>query len=225
MLGQDFTEGRVKMISVAILLDPKNNWIEPFLPESWGVRDEYHLSVVSEEALLEGYDLVFVLGYTRLLPAGIIQANGLVLVVHESDLPKGRGFAPVQWQILEGKNRIRVCLVRAEKTADSGDIYETSFLSFDGTELYDEIRERQAETTIELIRTFLCKYPDVIPSKQNGTPTFFRKRTPLDSKIDVEKPISSQFDLLRTVNNRDWPAYFDFRGQRYVLKIEKSRGF
>ena len=30
------------------------------------------------------------------------------IVVHASDLPKGRGFSPMSWQILEGKNKIKL---------------------------------------------------------------------------------------------------------------------
>jgi len=44
------------------------------------------------------------------------------LVVHESDLPRGKGFAPVKWQILDGKKEIPVCLLETTEQVDSGDI-------------------------------------------------------------------------------------------------------
>jgi hypothetical protein len=37
-------------------------------------------------------------------------------------------------------------------------------------------------------------------------------------------PLSAQFDLLRTVDNDKYPAWFELRGARYVLKIEKMPG-
>ena len=49
------------------------------------------------------FDILFILGYTRFLSSNFLRKNSLNLVVHESDLPKGRGLAPVQWQLLKNK--------------------------------------------------------------------------------------------------------------------------
>ena len=51
---------------------------------------------------------MFVIGYTKILPKEFLEGNKLVLVIHESDLPKGKGFSPVQWQILEGKIKFQL---------------------------------------------------------------------------------------------------------------------
>jgi methionyl-tRNA formyltransferase len=46
----------------------------------------------------------------------------LNLVVHESDLPVGKGFAPIQWQLLEENNEIIISFLQAHGLVDSGDI-------------------------------------------------------------------------------------------------------
>jgi len=49
------------------------------------------------------------------------------------------------------------------------------------------------------------------------------KRTPQHSQLDPHRSIAEQFDLLRVVDNDRYPAFMDFRGARYVIKIEKAR--
>ena len=102
-----------------------------------------------------------------------------------------------------------------------GDIFDKMPLLFNGTELYEEIREKQAQITFELIENFLNKYPNVISEKQIGQPTFYRRRNPSDSKLDIDQTIRNQFNLLRVCNNEEWPAFFEISGVKYQLKIEK----
>ena len=45
-------------------------------------------------------------GLYKNLPKGLLNRNRYNFVVHESDLPKGRGFAPVSWTILEDGKEI-----------------------------------------------------------------------------------------------------------------------
>ena len=48
-----------------------------------------------------------------------------------------------------------------------------------------------------------------------------KRRTPADSRLDPDKSIAEQFELLRVVDNQRYPAFFDHRGRRYRITIEK----
>jgi methionyl-tRNA formyltransferase len=211
------------MISVAFLLDHTNDWLSEYFPENLKTSKKFNVNICYEEKEVRSYELVFVLGYTKLLKGEILSSNKLLLVIHESDLPKGSGFAPVQWQILEGKNDITVCLLEVSSEVDAGDIFDKIPLSFDGTELYEEIRKKQALVTFELINRFLERYPNLSFEKQKGKPTFYRRRHPSDSQLDVDQTIRNQFNLLRICNNKDWPAFFEIDGVGYQIKIEKIK--
>ena len=56
------------------------------------------------EDMPSGGDIAFFLGCTRIASPKVLSKNSFNIVVHASDLPKGRGFSPLKWQILEGKN-------------------------------------------------------------------------------------------------------------------------
>lgn len=85
--------------------------------------------------MVRDQDIVFILGYTKILNSEFLQCNRLNLVIHESALPRGKGFAPTQWQILEGKNHIPVCLCEAIEKVDAGDIFLRGTTELNGLEL------------------------------------------------------------------------------------------
>ena len=144
------------------------------------------------------------------------------IVVHPSDLPKGQGFSPLTWLILEGANDIPITLFEAVENVDAGPFYFKDIMHFEGHELNEELKLRQGEKTIELVLKFVDAYPNIMPQKQEGEATWYRRRTSKDSELDVTKSIGEQFELLRVVDNERYPAFFLYRGHRYVLRIVKS---
>ena len=86
------------------------------------------------------------------------------LVVHESDLPKGKGMSPMTWQILEGNNEISITLFEMQEKLDSGNVYLQDVMEFNGLELVSEIRDKQAEYTFNLCKKFLDNYPEILDS-------------------------------------------------------------
>lgn len=180
--------------------------------------------LTDHEKLPAGQDIVFYLSYFRIVPQTILARSKHNIVIHESDLPKGRGWAPLFWQIIEGKNRIPTVAFEAVEEMDAGPVYATETIDLDGTELHDEIRLAQAHVTRTLVVECVQKYNDgrLTPITQQGEATYYCKRSPEDSCLDPNKTIAEQFDLLRTVHNTEFPAHFELRGQRYVLTITKD---
>lgn len=209
---------------VTFLMDKANNWIEHHLKQSKNFISDskFTFQTSHDPAETSNQDIVFILGYTKILGPEFLKKNKLNLVVHESDLPLGRGFSPVQWQILEGKTKISICLIEASEPVDSGDVVFKSSFTLGGHELYDEIRLKQAAGTFKAISDFLGAYPDFTRTKQAGKGSLYPRRRPKDGELDVDKSVRDQFNLLRIGNNEDWPSYFCIDGHEYVLKIFKT---
>lgn len=210
---------------VTFLLDNVNNWLEQYLRECEHFMDSDRFSFKTSHNPDEvsGQDIVFILGYTKILNSDFLKRNRLNVVSHESNLPLGKGFAPVQWQILEGEKNIPICLIEASDPVDSGDVLFKSFFELTGYELYDEIRQRQATKTFEIISEFLGMYPNIIRKKQRGRASFYPKRRPTDNQLNVDKSLREQFNLLRIGNNNEWPSHFYIDGHKYLVKIFASK--
>lgn len=175
----------------------------------------------AHDAVAEGA-VAFYIGCTSITPPEVLARNQRNLVVHASDLPKGRGFSPLTWQILEGRNDIPVCLLEAGAEVDSGPVVYRDSLQFEGHELVGEMREALGRKTVELCRRFMDEKTPPLGVPQDGEPSIYPRRRPEDSRFDPERTIAEQFDLLRVVDNGRYPAYFDHRGRRYRVLIEKA---
>ena len=207
---------------VAFLFDKNNDWIFNFYKKYKLYLDNFLILEFFDYEEIEDFDIVFIIGYTRILPTQFLQKNRLNLVVHESDLPKGKGFSPIQWQLLEGKSEIKITLIEATSKVDSGDIFLQKNLVFKGTELYEEIREIQAKGTFSIIYEFLENYPNIKQKKQVGSESFYPRRTKDDGELDISKTIEENFNLMRIGNNQSWPSFFYYKGNKFIINIFKE---
>ena len=144
------------------------------------------------------------------------------IVCHPSDLPKGRGFSPIAWELLNDSNEIIFTLFEADENVDNGKIYKKESLKLNGTELNNEIKNLQAKKTFSMILDYIDSYPENDSYEQLGDPTYFPRRTNLDSELDIDKSIRSQFNLFRVVDNKNYPAFFMYKSKKYILKIEED---
>lgn len=206
---------------ISILIDNPDSWIYNYSQDLFKeiTALNHQVSIVTKHADVQEGDILILLGCNRIFKN--LDLNKHNLIVHESDLPEGRGMSPFTWQVLEGKREITITLLEAAEAMDAGDYYDKVRVKLHGTELVEDWRKLQYESTLELITKFLRRYPEVKGIEQQGTPTFYRKRTIHDSKIDIDLPIRSQFNLLRVVDNNRYPAWFEIDGAKYKLSIER----
>lgn len=170
---------------------------------------------------LESGKFLFLISCQHLIPTKIREKYQYTLVIHASDLPKGRGMSPLAWQLLEGKTKIKVSLLEAEDPFDTGRIYKKNTLKFTGTETFEEINQKLFSCELELMEWAINNCDIRTPKKQVGTPTYYTRRSPQDSRIYPEKTIAEQFDAIRIADPERYPAFFDFRGQRYKISLTK----
>lgn len=207
---------------ITILVD-NESWIIPYAEQLVKIlQNNFSVHFCrSAEQITEG-DICFLLGCTQLLPKKIINKNKYNLVVHESNLPEGKGFAPMAWQIIEGKNIIPILLIEASEEADSGKIWLKDEIILQGTELSHQWRKLQGEATIKIALKFINEFNQLTPQQQIGKATYYAKRTPKDSMLDIEQPLKDLIPLLRTVDNKNYPALFKYKGTTYRLEIHQN---
>jgi methionyl-tRNA formyltransferase len=168
------------------------------------------------------YDINIIFSYFKIIEPKYLKYCKFNIIPHESDLPKGRGMSPLTWEILNGKKFFSFCLIEASSETDSGKIYFKKKVKIPENILFNEIKEIQFRENLFLIKKFLNSYKKKKPIKykeQRGKPTFYKSRKPRDHKLNVNKTIKSQFNLLRTSDNKLYPAYFEYKNKKFILKI------
>jgi methionyl-tRNA formyltransferase len=177
---------------------------------------------VQRKKELTGGNILFLISCHEIVESSIRSLYDHSLVVHASDLPRGRGWSPMIWQILEGKTDITVSLLEAEDSVDSGKIWHQKIVHLEGHELFDEINNALFKAEIDLMNFAIENESTIEPKVQSDDrATYYRKRKPEDSKIDPEMSIASQFNLLRVADPERYPAFFEYFGRRYKILISK----
>lgn len=211
-------------LKIQILVDDPESWIIPYALElnnmftSFGYQSE----LIHDHINMKKNDALFILGCKKIISKELLALSKKNVLVHESNLPKGRGWAPLTYQILEGKNNIVFSLIEARDGVDSGEIYLQENLELEGHELCDEIRDAQGKLSVKMCWDFLSQIDLLSAKLQVGDATYYKKRNPKDSELDINKSIKDQFNLLRTCDNERYPAYFIINGQKYSIKIYKN---
>lgn len=209
--------------NVTFLLDPSNLWMEDSLRKyKFKLSNKYNFKITKKIKTVKFQDIVFPICYTKILSKNFLEINKLVLIIHPSKLPKNRGFAGTQQEVLKNKNKIFVTMIKAEEKLDNGPICLQDYFNLNGTELIDEIRKKQSNTYLRMIKFFLNKYPKVSFRKQRGKGNFISKRKPKDSELNINKSIKDQFNHLRIADNDLYPSFFYYRKNKYLLKISKD---
>lgn len=224
-----------------ILCSSTEHPVYPYLLQ-WQQTSELgkQVSIINDKAQISaGTEFLFLVSCSQIINADLRAKFKHVLVLHASDLPQGRGWSPHIWDILAGKDNITISLLEAQDQVDTGDIWRKISIPLSGTELYDEINHLLFESELDLIEWALNNADHAKPQSQGAVnvgidgidnsegqapieASYYPKRAPEDSLIDIDKSIVEQFDLLRVCDPVRFPAYFDYKGQRYTLAIKKT---
>ncbi|WP_126444192.1 UDP-glucuronic acid dehydrogenase [Sulfuricystis multivorans] len=204
--------------------DPKHP-VVPYLM-NWGQAQKgvHEVELVTSKRQLSGGDVLFLISCSELIGSSEKAKYEASLVLHASDLPTGRGWSPHVWELLYGAKTITLSLIEAAEPVDSGRVWKKTKINIPKDALWDEINHALFMAEIELIDYAIQNFGliEPVPQDEKSQPvTRYRKRTPEDSRLDVNKTIAEQFDLIRVCDPQRYPAFFDHLGHRYLLKIEK----
>lgn len=177
--------------------------------------------VFQNAAEAPGGDILFLISCTKKVDREIRGRYSKVLVLHESALPIGRGWSPLAWQILQGHNLIPITMLEAADEIDAGDIVKRDFICLEGHELNDEINEKAFRVKAGMMEWAISMFGKWGAEPQVGEISTWPRRGQDNSRIDPDKSIKDQFNLMRICEPR-FPAFFDHLGHRYEITIRKS---
>tara|TARA_B110000305_G_C19160913_1_gene502547 strand:- start:137 stop:784 length:648 start_codon:yes stop_codon:yes gene_type:complete len=211
------------------ILISKSSWANKYKVEILNKLKEFSKNIEifeNHKKLKKNYDINIIFSYFKIVPKLYLKKSKINLIPHESDLPKGKGMSPITWQILENKKKIFFSLIEAGSKIDNGIIYYKKNVTIPKGFLFEEIKRIQLNQNLELIIKFIKFYKknNKAPKskKQIGKSTFYKKRNPKNSEIDVKDSILNQFNLLRIADNKNYPTFFKIYGKKYFLRINKS---
>lgn len=171
-------------------------------------------------------DFIIVSGWRTLLD---IKVNDFtkhgVIAAHYSLLPKYRGFAPVQWAVINGEIETGVTLFRmGSGEADTGKIISQEKIAIlkDETawELNQKITEASNKLYLEFINNLNNKTVQYLEQNE-AQATYTCKRIPEDGKIFWDRSAAEIYNLIRAVAHPYPGAFCVYNDQ--IFHIRKAK--
>jgi len=156
-----------------------------FTPESMKSPD----AVAAFQSL--DLDAACVVAYGQILKAEVLDAPRLgCFNLHGSLLPRWRGAAPIQRAIMAGDAQTGVQIMQMGVGLDEGPILLTELMDIRADDTAATLSERMSHVGAGLWPRALAAIErgSVTPSDQVGEPTYAKKITPAEARIDWTRP-------------------------------------
>lgn len=191
------------------------------------VFTEYDARIItSHEEVAPDVDFVFCLSYSLMIPdtwLGVPRVG--FFVNHSSDLPRGRGWAPLQWSVLKGLKHVTVTFFRAGSGADTGDwCYKERYPILRSDLLEDLYAKDRTVTRALLLRAVEDHLSGALQyHPQIGEHEYWRRRTPADSQVDGDTSLPAVWDSLRICDPVHYPAFFQAGNDAVAVRCSVER--
>ncbi len=150
-----------------------------------------------------------------------IPSKGCV-VLHDSLLPRYRGFAPANWAIINGESETGATLFFIAEQFDSGPIIGQEPIPISPQDTIREVDERMVQAYTKLLRDNLAaleKSSAKAGPQDEAQASYVCPRTPEDGRIDWRRCALEIHNLIRALT-RPYPGAFAYLGRRKVLVWE-----
>jgi methionyl-tRNA formyltransferase len=163
-------------------------------------------------------DLMFAVSWRYMIPASVYQKPRLgTFVLHDSMLPKYRGFSPTVWSIINGEDHTGVTLFEIADGVDEGDIIAQKPVPIGPDATIAAVMEQVTQTYLDLLAQNLDgllsgtapRYP-----QDHSQATYTSKRLPEDNQIDWTGSTERAFNLIRATSTPYSGAYTYLDGQK-----------
>lgn len=186
---------------------PQGEYLEKILDlaRSHGV-DAYDVANIGQERFRYtlrklDLDLLVAVKWRTMIPQSVIEsARGGLVVFHASLLPKYRGFAPVNWPLINGERETGVTMFYAAEEMDAGDVIDQrarEITDEDDAGTLDAWLNETVESMLEANLPKLAggKAPRIAQDHSQATYAVWRE--PEDGHIDWTRPTREVFNLVR----------------------------
>ena len=171
-------------------------------------------------------DFIFVINWRTIFSNDILDIPKYGSIgIHSSDLPKYRGFAPINWAIINGEKEIGVSVFFLDKEVDNGDIIAKKIVKIKKNDNINTVIEKVERKYIKIFNNLLSDLSSIVAIPQIGIPTYTCKRKPNDSNIDFNKLNSFQiYNLIRALVYPYPMAFFKYENNTiYINKVKLIR--
>jgi methionyl-tRNA formyltransferase len=175
------------------------------------------------QSVLEKFkpDIAFAIGWRYLISkaAYSVPPKG-TLILHDALLPKYRGFAPMNWAIINGEKETGVTLFHIAEGIDSGPIVDQLATPISREDTANTVSERIISLYEEIIIKNLAGLENgslqAVPQNEADA-TYTCKRTPGDGEINWQRSAVDIYNLIRGLTHPFPGAHTVLNGKKIII--------
>jgi len=176
----------------------------------------------ADEILSLKPDYIYIIGWPQLVRSEVLSIAPCI-GMHPAPLPKRRGGAPLNWQIIDGETESAVSLLRLGEGVDDGDILIQVPFSIGCRDYISDVMDRVCEVTrlaVEKTYPLLATGKESWKTQDHSQATVTRRRRPEDGLIDWNDSSKRIYSLVRAVSH-PFPGAFTHCGDQ-IVKIWRA---
>lgn len=170
---------------------------------------------------IKSYDYVVSFGYRKMIKDDVVEnARIAALGTHFSPLPRYRGFAPLNWVLINGEEETAVNLFYLDKEVDNGDIISRRIVKIDYTDNINTLYEKCIyEFGILMKETIpLLERNEFTAQQQDESKaTYTCARNPEDGLIDWSWDSRKIYNFVRALTPPFPGAYTLLNGEKIII--------
>lgn len=206
-------------------LKVSGNFLE--VSENQGILSSTKKKLVqSDYDLISKLDLDFIIvcGWRTLINPEINNYLKVgMIAAHDSLLPKYRGFAPLNWSIINGETETGVTLfIINDGETDSGDIICIEKVTIGKDEVAEEVYDKIINATnscyLQMMQEYEVSGQLSLTKQDEALATYTCKRTPDDGRIDWNQSSESVYNLIRALVYPYSGAFFYHNDKKYEVR-------
>lgn len=166
-------------------------------------------------------NMIAVMGWRTIIPEAILTLPKFGCVaLHDSLLPKYRGFAPINWAIINGERETGVSLFYIDGGVDSGPVIAQRKIPIEATESAADVYGKVTAASVDLMAEYvprLARERLEAKAQSASEATFTCSRTPEDGAIDWSAPTRRTYNLIRALSYPYPGAFSLFESRRLTI--------
>jgi methionyl-tRNA formyltransferase len=203
----------------------RENNIEVYTCDSYSLTSEKDKEHLEEKKI----DLLLVIGWQRLIPEWLLHRLSIgAFGMHGSPrpLPFGRGRSPMNWSLIQGRDKFITNLFKYNPGVDDGDILATQVFDLN---VFDTAQTCHYKNTLSMINILrlnierILRADFVLTPQLDIPPSFYPKRTAADGIIFWDRDTTEIYNLIRAVT-APFPGAYTYIGEKTII-IWKAQPF
>lgn len=156
-------------------------------------------------------DVLLAVSWRYMVPPHVYRrARKGAFVLHDSLLPRYRGFAPTVWAMVNGDDYTGATLFEMADDVDSGPIVDQRRVPIGSDDTISDVMQRVTSKYLELLEMnlpALLAGTAIRQPQDHAVATYTCKRTAADGEIDWTAPSRTIHDLVRAHTHPYWGAF------------------